>query len=224
MDGNALKAVGPVEGELYTSTSALDHRDAFDSALLLSSLIDQFGRMALGGITVRQAILIWKIGSTEDPPRLFDLAVMMYCSHQNIRSLLTKLEELEYVVLFDDPYDRRARRVALRASGREVYRSLAEERERFYEAFERHVPERGIGDFCSTVACIAETFDEVAPQGLGARWCRQMKKDHRMGSGGGDEVQREGDAELCSEGVSTDTPTGAGVSVGALPLTTAVIA
>lgn len=85
--------------------------------MAIGKKIAKLERMRAGELTGAQILILPLIARFDDPPSLNDLAIESGTSHQNIREILKKLEQRDFVTLFPDKYDYRIMRIALTEKG-----------------------------------------------------------------------------------------------------------
>ena len=76
------------------------------------------GNLFFEEISWKQCFAMICIQMFEQPPTLKELAQVMGSSHQNVKQLLLKLQDVSYVNLLEDEKDRRKQRVVVTEQGK----------------------------------------------------------------------------------------------------------
>jgi DNA-binding MarR family transcriptional regulator len=89
-------------------------------SFFLIGLINRFNNSFQAVVDATFVEISWKqvfflncITMFEQPPSIREMADLIGCSHQNAKQILSKLEKLGFVVLRQDPCDKRKQRIVL---------------------------------------------------------------------------------------------------------------
>jgi DNA-binding MarR family transcriptional regulator len=87
-------------------------------------------------ITCKQFFLILCLGLFhEQPPTIGELADVMGTSHQNVKQLVNKLEQMEFIQVYIDEKDKRKQRIVMTKKMLELWEKYGQKNQEFFDLF-----------------------------------------------------------------------------------------
>jgi len=142
--------------------------DYNDERLLFGMLIKSANKLQVIGdrlfeeITMKQWFVLAMLEVfREEDPTLNELATMVGSSHQNVKQLILKLQEKGYVDFYEDPKDKRKRRIKATGKWKEVEVKYTEKEETHMKAIFQGVDPRALNDAVQVMLQITKNLEEM---------------------------------------------------------------
>ncbi|BDE96598.1 MarR family winged helix-turn-helix transcriptional regulator [Raoultibacter timonensis] len=130
--------------------------DFIDSLERLHERVEDENRAAIGPYTGRQLMMMAALATYENPPTLGEFADRLRCSYQNVRVLVSLLEDHGCTLAQQDPNDGRRLRIVLTDEGRELTSRVKKHLDGVQARYAEAIPEEDMTAFVRVVDAILE--------------------------------------------------------------------
>lgn len=130
--------------------------DFIDSLERLHERVEDENRVAIGPYTGRQLMMMAALATYETPPTLGEFADRLRCSYQNVRVLISLLEDQGCTVAEHDPNDGRRLRIVLTDEGKQLTDRVRAHLDSVQQRYREAVSEDDMAAFIRVVDTILE--------------------------------------------------------------------
>ncbi|WP_010245645.1 MarR family winged helix-turn-helix transcriptional regulator [Acetivibrio cellulolyticus] len=112
-------------------------------------------------ISWKQYFVLIGVGMFETPPTISEVAELTGSSHQNVKQILLKLENIGFVELFTDEKDRRKLRIRLTGKTAGFVKKNEKDEVKFMDALYKGLSEKDIAVTKKTLLRMEQNLDDV---------------------------------------------------------------